>query len=93
MGHGEELVRMQAAENEIIAKGQEWYNRVSAPVAMQHQDHIVGASQEQPIRILIDGGSFHHNFGTDTERYRTHIRSITSFPITSDSRGYYMKVL
>ena len=42
MGHDEELVRMWATENEIITKGQEWYNRISAPVAMQHQDHIAG---------------------------------------------------
>ena len=83
MGHDEELVRMWATENEIIAKGQECYDRISAPVAMQHDDHIVGASQDQSIRILIDGGSFHHNFGTDTVQYRTNIRSITPFPITT----------
>ena len=83
MGHDGELVRMWATENEIIAKGQEYYNRISAPVAMQHNDHIVGASQDQSIRILIDGGSFHHNFGTNTVRYRTNIRSITPFPITT----------
>ena len=83
MGRDEELVRMWATENEIIANGQECYDRISAPVAMQHQDHIVGASQDQSIRILIDGGSFHHNFGTDTVRYRTNIRSSRPFPITT----------
>ena len=54
MGHDEELVKMWATENEIIAKGQECYNRIPAPVAMQHDDHIVGASQDQSTRILID---------------------------------------
>ena len=83
MGHDEELVRMWAIENDIIAKGQECYDKIAAPVAMQHDDHIVGASQDQSIRILIDGGSFHHNFGTDTVKYRTNIRSITPFPITT----------
>ena len=85
MGHDEELVRMWATENEIIAKGQECYDRISAPVAMQHQDYIVGASRDQSSRILIDGGSSHHNFGTDTVKYRTNIRSITPFPITTSS--------
>ena len=83
MGHDEELVRTWATENAIVAKGQEWYNRIAAPMAMEHDDHIMGAPTDQSIRILIDGGLCHHNFGKDTAKYSTNIRNITPFPITT----------
>ena len=33
------------------------------------------------IRMLLDGGTFNHNFGTDTKQYRVNIRKVEPIPI------------